>query len=147
MSIPDLISEYLLNARKILGRLFESYCIKVRSTSNTGRDGGLEVRAHPKRNVEADEKTVDVVYMKRRPILGRSSPHMGQKKNSITAKMLKIQELSFSDTPFLFACTWGKCLLLSYAQLNNVSVCTAVYIQLVNGGCEGFWSGTCAPFF
>ena len=63
------------------------------------------LRSHPKRNVAADEKTVDVVYMKRRPIFGRSSPHSGQKKNSITAKTLKIHELSFSDTPFFAACS------------------------------------------
>ena len=64
------------------------------------------MRSHPKRNVEADEKTVDVVYMKRRPIFGNKRPHRGQKKNSITAKMLKIHELSFSETPFFAACTY-----------------------------------------
>lgn len=62
------------------------------------------MRSYPKRNVEADEKTVDAVYMKRRPIFGRSNPHIGQKKNSTTAKMLKIHELSLSDTPFFEAC-------------------------------------------
>lgn len=87
----------------------------------------VQYSTHPKRNVEAEEKTVDAVYMKRRPIFGRSRPHNGQKKNSTTAKMLKIQELSFSVTPFFAACA------LRAGPLTHFRACTstgALYCKL-----------------
>ena len=65
--------------------------------------------SYPNRKVEPEENTVEAVYMKRTPIFGKKSPHNGQKTNSITAKIEKIQELSVEE----------RCFLAAYDKINK----------------------------